>query len=154
MPENSELLLTAYDAWNRDDCDAWLELLHPDVEIRTSGVFPDLAPDYRGHERARKFWRQLREPWEVFRIDVERIEEAEDSAAAAIRFRARGVDSGVEVDMRFGNAISVRDGLATELVNRRTLEEARDALRQPGADPDARAPSTRRGRSADALHRR
>lgn len=128
-PNLSELLLAGYEAWNRNDCDAWLELLHPDVEIHTSGVFPDLAAVYRGHQRAAKFWRQLREPWEVFRIDVERIEEDGDCVTAAIRFRAKGVDSGVEVDMRFGNAIRVREGLATELVNRRTFEEAREALR-------------------------
>jgi ketosteroid isomerase-like protein len=128
MPTNSELLRTAYEAWNRDDCDAWLELLDPDVEISTSGVFPDLSPVYRGHSRAKKFWRQLREPWEVFRIDVERVEEKGDVAAAEIRFRAKGVDSGVEVDMCFCNGIRVRDGLATVLVNRRTIDEAFQAL--------------------------
>jgi ketosteroid isomerase-like protein len=128
MPTNSELLLAGYEAWNSDDCDAWLELLHPEVEIRTSGVFPDLAPVYQGHQRARKFWRQMREPWEDFRIDVVAMEEESDVVAAGIRFRARGVDSGVDVDMRFGNAIRVRDGVATELVNRRTIEEALQAL--------------------------
>jgi ketosteroid isomerase-like protein len=136
MPSNTDLLLAGYEAWNRGDRDAWIALLDPDIEIQTSGVFPDLAPDYRGHERSRKFWHQLREPWEVFRIDVERIEEEADRAAAAIRFRAKGVDSGVEVDMRFGMAIRVRDGVAVELVNRLTLEEARDALsreRRPAA---------------------
>ena len=50
--------------------------------------------------------------------------------AAGIRFRARGSDSGVEVDMRFGNGIRIRDGLAIELLNRRTFEEAFEALRQ------------------------
>jgi ketosteroid isomerase-like protein len=139
-PTNSELLLAGYDAWNRDDCDAWLELLHPDIEIHTSGVFPDLAPVYRGHERAARFWAQMLEPWETLRIDVERIEEEGDVVTAAIRFRARGADSGVEVDMRFCNAIRVRDGLATELVNRRTFEEARRALR-----PRQRAEPSRRG---------
>jgi ketosteroid isomerase-like protein len=127
---NTELLLTAYQAWNRDDCNAWLELLDPEIEIHTSGVFPDLAPVYRGHERARKFWHQMREPWENFRIDVEDIEEAGDVVAAGIRFRATGVDSGVDVDMRFGNGIRVREGVATTLVNRRTAGEARAALRQ------------------------
>jgi ketosteroid isomerase-like protein len=125
MPTNSELLLAGYEAWNRGDCDAWLALLDPQVEIHTSGVFPDLSAEYRGHRRARKFWHQLREPWESFSIEVERIEEEGDCAAAAIRFRGRGLDSGVEVDMRFGSAINVRDDLATLLVNRRTLEEAR-----------------------------
>jgi ketosteroid isomerase-like protein len=125
---NSDLLRAGYEAWNRDDCNAWLELLDPEIEIRTSGVFPDLAPVYNGRERARKFWRQMREPWENFRIDVLEMEEESDVVAAAIRFRARGIDSGVEVDMRFGNGIRVRDGVATVLVNRRTLEEALEAL--------------------------
>jgi ketosteroid isomerase-like protein len=129
MPTNSELLLAAYDAWNRDDCDAWLELLDPNVVISTSGVFPDLSAEYRGHAGAAKFWRHLHEPWEEFRIDVEHVEEEDDRATAGIRFRAKGSDSGVEVDMRFCNAVRIRDGLATELVNRRTVQEAREALR-------------------------
>lgn len=128
--KNSDLLLSAYEAWNRDDCDAWLELLDPEIEIRTSGVFPDFAPAYRGHEQAAKFWRQLHEPWERLRIEVEEVEEDDDWVAAAIRFHARGRDSEVEVDMRFGNAIRLREGLAIELVNRRTRDEARDALRE------------------------
>jgi ketosteroid isomerase-like protein len=140
MPTNSELLLAGYDAWNRDDCQAWLDLLDPDVGINTSGVFPDLAAEYRGHAHAEKFWRQMHEPWEVFRIDVEHVEDDGDCALASIRFRATGVDSGVEVDMRFGMGIRVRDGLATDLVNRRTLDEAREALRrkQPAAAGDRR----------------
>ncbi|MGH2712459.1 MAG: nuclear transport factor 2 family protein [Thermoleophilaceae bacterium] len=135
MPTNSELLLIGYDAWNRDDCQAWLDCLHPDVEISTSGVFPDLSAEYSGHALATKFWRQLHAPWEVFRIDVEHVEDDGDCALAAIRFRATGVDSGVEVDMRFGMGIRVRDGLASHMVNRRTMEEAREALRpkQPAA---------------------
>ena len=128
MPTNSELLIEGFEAWNRDDCEAWLELLDPDIEIRTSGVLPDLAPVYRGHERAKKFWRMMREPWDPFRIDVERIEEEDDLVMAEIRHRGRGADSGIEVDMRFASAIRVRNGVATQLVNRRTLEEAREAL--------------------------
>jgi ketosteroid isomerase-like protein len=128
MPTNAQLLQAGYDAWNRDDRDGWLQLLEPDIEVRTAGVFPDLAPVYRGHEGAARFWRQLREPWEVFRIDAERIETEGDLAMAAVRFRATGIDSGVKVDMEFGNAVRIRGGRATLLVNRRTLEEARDAL--------------------------
>ncbi|MBA2631364.1 MAG: nuclear transport factor 2 family protein [Thermoleophilaceae bacterium] len=130
MGANAELLLAGYAAWNRDDCAGWLELLHPDVELSTSGLFPDLAPVYLGHDHAAKFWRQLHEPWEAFRIEVEKIEEDGDQVMATIRFRATGVDSGVEVDMRFGQAMTVRDGVATEFVTRRTAKEAREALPQ------------------------
>jgi ketosteroid isomerase-like protein len=142
MSENTDLLLAGYDAWNRDDCDAWLRLLHPEIEIHTSGAFPDLSPLYRGHERAKKFWQQMREPWESFRIEVERLEELDDCVIGAIRFRATGVDGGVEVDMRFGSAIRLRDGLATEMVNGRTAEEARDAVCQLPVRDLSSAPSS------------
>jgi ketosteroid isomerase-like protein len=148
MPSNAELLTTAYDAWNRDDCDAWLELLDPQVEIHTSGVFPDFAPVYRGHDQARSFWRRLREPWTDFRIEVERMQEDEDTATAAVRFRAKGVDSGVEVDMRFCNSIRVRDGLAIALVNRRTPEEAYEALCELELPPASEPRRSRSPRSA------
>jgi ketosteroid isomerase-like protein len=129
VSSNAELLLAGYDAWNRDDLDGYLELLHPDVHISTSSMFPDLAAEYSGRERAATFWRQMHEPWEFFRIDVEHAEDDGDWAIASLRFRARGVDSGVEVDMRFGMAMRVSDGLAIEFCNRRTFDEARTAIR-------------------------
>jgi ketosteroid isomerase-like protein len=135
MAANSELLLRGYDAWNHDDCQAWLDLLDPEVKISTSGVFPDLSAEYCGHGEATRFWKQMHAPWERFRVDVEHIEDDEEHAFAAIRFRGTGIDSGIEVDMRFGMGIRVRDGLATHMVNRRTMDEAREALRrkQPAA---------------------
>jgi ketosteroid isomerase-like protein len=135
---NSEKLIGAYDAWNRQDCDAWLAYLAPDVVISTSGVFPDLSAEYCGHGEATRFWRQMHAPWEVFRIDVEHVEDDDEYAFAAIRFSGKGVDSGIEVDMRFGMGTRMGDdGLATHLVNRRTLEEAREALK--AQEPDAAA---------------
>jgi ketosteroid isomerase-like protein len=142
MPKNTDLLRAAYEAWNRDDCDAWLRMLHPDIEIHTSGAFPDLSPVYRGRERAKKFWEQMHEPWEDLRIEVERLEETADSVVGTIRFRATGVDSGVEVDMRFASAIRVRDAIATELVNGRTAEDALSELRQLPVRDLSSAPSS------------
>jgi ketosteroid isomerase-like protein len=128
---NAQLLRSGYDAWNRGDRDAWLELLDPDIVIRTSGAFPDFAPEYRGLEGAERFWSQMLEPWEEFHIEVVRIEEEDDIAAGDIRFRARG-RGGVDVDMRFGSGIRLRDGVATELVNRRSFEDVLKALRESG----------------------
>jgi ketosteroid isomerase-like protein len=129
VESGSEKLLAGYDAWNRDDCDAWLALLASDVVISTSGVFPDLSAEYCGHGEAVRFWKQLHAPWEEFRIDVEQVEDDGAYAFAAIRFRGRGEDSGIEVDMRFGMGIRLGDdGLATHMVNRRTQEEARQVL--------------------------
>jgi uncharacterized protein len=127
---NADLLRAGYDAWNRADLDGWLELLDPDIVIRTSGAFPDFAPEYRGLGGAKRFWGQMLEPWKEFRIEVEQMEEEGDLAAAGIRFVARGRDSGVDVELRFGSGIRVEDGLAFELVNRRSFEEVREALRE------------------------
>jgi hypothetical protein len=104
-------------------------------------MFPDLAAEYSGRDRAATFWRQMHEPWEFFRIDVEHIEAEGDWAIASLRFRARGVDSGVKVDMRFGMAMRVSDGLAIEFLNRRTFDEARTAIHaaRPEVDPARRA---------------
>jgi ketosteroid isomerase-like protein len=129
MSKNSELVLATYEAWNSDNVDAWLEGFHPDGELQTSGVWPDFDPVYRGREGLAEFWRRLHEPWEMFHIDIERIDEEGDCFAVAVRFRAKGVDSGVDVDMRFGHALRMRDGLVVELVARRTAEEAREMLR-------------------------
>lgn len=57
-----------------------------------------------------------------------------DWAVASLRFRARGEDSGVEVDMRFGMAMRARDGLGIQFLNRRNFDEARKAVRS--AQPD------------------
>jgi ketosteroid isomerase-like protein len=133
---NSELLLTGYDAWNRGDREGYLELLHPDVRISTAGVFPDLADEYSGRKGAARFWRQMHEPWEWFAVHVEYIEDEGDWAVASIRFRARGVDSGVEVDMKFGMAMRAEDGLGIQFLNRTTFDEARTAVRsERGVDP-------------------
>jgi ketosteroid isomerase-like protein len=140
VPSNSELLQAGYDAWNRDDLDGYLELLHPDVHISTAGMFPDLALEYDGRERAEKFWRQMHEPWERFRIEVEHVEDDGDWAIASIRFTGRGADSGVDVEMRFGMAMRVRDGLGIQFLNRRTFDEARTAVRS--ASPEARGART------------
>jgi ketosteroid isomerase-like protein len=128
MTGNAELLLTGFDAWNADDLDAYLELLHDDVHISTAGMFPDLAREYAGRERAATFWRQMHEPWEFFRIEVDHIEEEGDWAIASIRFRARGVDSGVDVELRFGMAMRAQDGLGIQFLNRPSFDEARKAV--------------------------
>ena len=90
MSRNSELILAGYDAWNRDDLDAYLETLHPDVKLHTSGAWPDFDSVYSGHEGIAEFWRRMREAWEMFDIDVEHIDEEGDCFTTAIRFRGKG----------------------------------------------------------------
>ena len=128
MSRNRDVILAGYEAWNRDDLDAYLETLDPGVKFHTSRIWPDFDAVYSGHDGMTEFWRRMHEPWEAFRIDTEHIDERGDCVTTQVRLRARGVDSGLEIDMYMAHGLRVRDGLLVEIFSRRTLEEAREAL--------------------------
>jgi ketosteroid isomerase-like protein len=56
------LIRASYKAWRDGDLDALLETLDPNVELVTSGSFPDLDPAYRGHDGIRNFWARCGRP--------------------------------------------------------------------------------------------
>jgi ketosteroid isomerase-like protein len=109
MSANSELVRNWYEAWNRDDRDAWLEMVHADAEFHASGIWPDFDPVYRGRDGLAEFWRRMHEPWEKFRVEIEQMDEQGDRFVLALRLRATGVGSGVGVDLPFAHAIRMRD---------------------------------------------
>ena len=51
--KRSEIIRAAYAAWSERDLESALEALDPKIEFHSSGLFPDLAPVYRGHEGMR-----------------------------------------------------------------------------------------------------
>jgi ketosteroid isomerase-like protein len=128
--EIEDLIRAGFDAWTRQDLDGWLELVHPEIEFQTAGVFPGLRPVYRGHAQLRKFWDALHEPWETLRTDVLRIVREGDWAIVEFRFRAKGAESGAEVDMTFAQAMRIEGGLAIEMRGARSFDEAVESLRQ------------------------
>jgi ketosteroid isomerase-like protein len=66
MPqENVEVVRQVFKAWNNDDIDAALLVLHPDAEFhRASAGFPGNEDFYRGHAGIREWWRLNKEPWD------------------------------------------------------------------------------------------
>jgi ketosteroid isomerase-like protein len=139
--ELEQVIRAGIDAWTRHDPDGWLDLLHPEIEFHTAGVFPGLRPEYRGHAQVRKFWDVLHEPWETLRTDLLRIAWEGEWAIVEFRFRAKGAESGAEVDMNFCQAMRFQDGLAIEMRGARSFDSALEAFRQ-GAP--ARTESTAR----------
>ena len=128
MSKNREVILAQYDAWNCDDLDAYLQTLHPQVKFHTSGIWPDFDEVYTRPDGLAEFWRRIHEPWEAFRIEIEDVDERDDRLTTGVRLRARGVDSGLEIDMHMAHGFRVRDGLIAEIFSRRTFEEAQEAL--------------------------
>ena len=126
--ENVELVRRGYEAWNRDDFDGVEPLLHPDVEWHSSGVFPGFEPVYRGPDGVRRWWETLKEPWEYFTIDIERIVDVNEHVVASLKFEAVGKNSGVRVELPFVNVFEVEEGLVVRYRPFPSWDEALEAV--------------------------
>src|SRR5881275_453699 len=112
MREDVEAMVRrAYEgAWNNGDLDMLLEMADPEIVFRTSGAFPDLEPEYRGHEGMRRYWEIVRGPWDTFEIQVERVSEVGEDILILFRFHAK-THGGLELNARFGQIGRMRNGL-------------------------------------------
>ena len=126
MPEglsDTEIVERSYDAWNEDDLEAFLVLVHPEAEYTPSGIFPGMASVYKGEAEIRRWWHTFDEPWSEIKVIPERIVERGDEIAVLIRFEGVGRD-GIESTMKFVNRIEIRDGLLYRIVGQPVSDEA------------------------------
>jgi ketosteroid isomerase-like protein len=124
--------LGAIDAWNRGDLEAWLDLAAD--EWHTTGTFPGIEPVYRGREGMRAIWEYLRAPWESaasIQIDVDRVEDLDDTVLALTTLRARGHEAGPETAIQVGYVLTDDQGVL-RLRNYLSWDEA---LRAVGLAP-------------------
>lgn len=108
--QNVDLVRRIYRAVNDDDLQGFLALMHPEVELTTSGLYPDISPSYHGQEGAREYWQAVRSMWEAFAIEVGECEALGDQVLALIHQRVEGRD-GIVVQHDWGHLFSFADGL-------------------------------------------
>ena len=130
---NIEVVRNAFEAFNRGDFDAALELMHPEIEWHTPDAFPD-AGTYRGREGVREFWQTWRETFRGFQLHLEDCSAAgEDYVVATFRVSGEGAESGVGVEspavFQLGE---LRDGLILWVGMYLTEDEALEAARGRG----------------------
>ena len=106
-----EMTLASYRCWNENDFDGWLEYVYPEEFLfKTAGSFPDLPESYHGLDGARRFWRDFREMWDYYRIDIDRILAVGDRRQLVLlHTHARGRE-GIELDAEFAHLLTLRDG--------------------------------------------
>ena len=90
--ENVEAVRSSLDGWNRGDFDAWLGSAHPDIEFRTSGIYPGTDPIYRGRSELSRFWSTFREPWESLHVRVDQVSEVGDEVVSLCTFEGHARD--------------------------------------------------------------
>jgi ketosteroid isomerase-like protein len=120
--EKVETVQRAVEAWNADDLDAFLAELDADIEWHPA-IQPGLegkATTYRGHDGARKIWRQDRgEAWERLTNRPQEFRDLGESVLALghmdLSARATGIEFSQELgevfDFRAGKIVRIRDFL-------------------------------------------
>jgi ketosteroid isomerase-like protein len=127
--ENVEVVREVYEAWNRDDIEAVLVLIHPEAELHNpSDYFIGTGSFYRGHAGFRQWWKAAKSHWEYFKSHVERTLAKGDIVVTAVRFEAVGKESGAKVGQSFANAWELKDGLVVKFSAYQTVEEALEAV--------------------------
>jgi len=126
--ENVEIMRRFHETFNRRDVDAWLGLMHPDVELvpitaRMEGTV------YRGHDEIRRWLREFDEDWELFRTTPLEFQDLGDHFLVLGTWDARARTSGVRLDAQPGAWVAaVRDGKITRQETFTNRAEALEAL--------------------------
>jgi ketosteroid isomerase-like protein len=137
MGEAQEILERGYDAFNRGDVEALLEMMEPDfvwheaeeVPGRKTAIGRDEFADYlRGFERL----------WESFEFELLVLEDLGDhTALAKMRTNARGRASGEQMELVIYHLWRFRNGRVARMDAYLDENEARDAALAQQAPPGA-----------------
>src|SRR5215216_6869002 len=94
--ENVALYHQVFDAFNRRDLGAYLELMDADVEAVPLRVA--IVGDYHGHAGIRRWWENLLDVFPDFAVEVVEVRDLGDLTLAALRFGGRGAGSNVPLE--------------------------------------------------------
>ena len=106
--ENVEIVRRLYETWMPGG-EALLSFVDREIEFSQPPGQPG-AGTYRGREGVRRALAQWFEPWDDYRIEVDRLIDLGDDVLAETRQYARGKGSGVEVEHRIFQLWTLRDG--------------------------------------------
>jgi ketosteroid isomerase-like protein len=96
MRSNAAKFRAGFEAVNRRDIDAVLDLLDPEIEWNLSAAFPDL-PVYHGHAGVRHFFEDVFKLWDEWRIEIDEIHEQGDYVLVLGSWSGKGKGSAVPV---------------------------------------------------------
>ena len=109
--ENVQLVMTGYDAAERQDGGAALELLGENAVWDMTGFgMPDLARVYRGADEILGFWANWLAAWEKIESTTVEPEDHGDHVVVRVEQRNVGRASGVAVNFQYWQTFTVRDG--------------------------------------------
>jgi ketosteroid isomerase-like protein len=128
--ENVDLIRASIEAFNRNDPEAALAALHPEVEWQTLDLMPD-AGVYRGHEGVRGFFQMWGDTFQGFQLHLEAcVPLDQDQVMATLRVSGEGAGSGAGVESpAFFQVLEIHDG---QIVHARMFQTEDEALEAAG----------------------
>ncbi len=102
------------DAFNRLDMDAVLADADPDVVLKEWDEAPD-SRTHQGRDAVRAAVNTWLETWEWMQVEINELEEVGDRVLVTLHQRAKGINSGIEVDFTTYNVYTFRNGKVTRL---------------------------------------
>jgi ketosteroid isomerase-like protein len=99
---------------------------HPDVVLKTSGMFPETG-EYHGHEGMREFTANQAEAFEEMSIQPEEFIDAGDKVVVPVRFGGKARHSGIQAEFSVVHVWTLRDGKALRLDMYQNRDEALEA---------------------------
>jgi ketosteroid isomerase-like protein len=110
--ENVEIVRRGYEAFNRGDWDAALEVADPEIEWRLHGELAlDVQQTVRGREALKNLWASFFDAWDDYNMGLLDLIEAPDGRLlATVHFTAVGLGSTVPIDLTYFWLYLVRDG--------------------------------------------
>jgi ketosteroid isomerase-like protein len=125
--ENVEVMRRGFEAGNRRDIEAMLDVLDPEVEWHSALVMSleGEAAVYRGHEGFRAFFRALDELFDNLHADYPEIRDLGDRVVGIGRISMRGKGSGAETESPICTVVDFKNGKAIRV---QTYLDPKDAL--------------------------
>ena len=129
--ENVEIVRRGFEAGNRRDVEALIEVLDPEVEWHSALLMAleGEAAVYRGHEGIREFFRDLDGLFDKLHAEYPEIRDLGDRVVGIGRISTRGKGSGAETESPIGTVIDLKNGKATQV---RTYLDPKEALEAAG----------------------
>ena len=93
--------------------DVFLDYFHPDYELVPPSAYPDTESSYRGKEGVRRWYRQMEEIWDDWRIEAERFFDAGTQVVVFVRVSGTAKQSGAALAISAAHVLTLRNGRMT-----------------------------------------
>jgi ketosteroid isomerase-like protein len=128
--ENVEIVRRMYDAYAEGDFATTLSYFDPEVAFSQPALEPGAGTFY-GHEGMGHAMDKWTGAWTDYRVQVEDLTDLGEHVLAATRHHGRGKHSGVQVDQRIFQVLTLRNG---KIVQLRMYYGRADALKAVGLE--------------------